>query len=186
MVTPRPVPHLHSHLLALRFALRFRIFAIILMLPGYVAKPVKTHPKNTKNQKKTIKETNKQNQIKNQKDKNTKKSQNQKAKNNKNNKEQTRRTHTHTQKKNKQQTPKSKISEDYYTVTSHIVLRFFCFFWFLWLCLFFFVFLVFGQGGRCKGKVEYFRKRFEATGNFGNFRKQNLSESSEGPLSETI
>ena len=50
-------------------------------------------------------------------------------------------------------------------------------------------FVVFGQGGRCKGKSSifgHFRKRSEAIGHFRNFRKQNLSESSEGPRSEPI
>ena len=115
----------------LRF-MSIRISTILLTLAEYVAKPVKTHPRNTKN---------------NQKNKNT---------------------HTHNNQKK---------SEDYYTVTSHIVLRivlflFFVFlFLFLWLCLCFFEFLMFLQGGRCKGKPSifgHFRKRSEAIGNFGN------------------
>ena len=47
-------------------------------------------------------------------------------------------------------------------------------------------FLVFRQGGRCKRQIGHFRKRSEAIGNFGNFRKDNLLESSEGPRSEPI
>ena len=105
------------------------------------------------------------------------------------------------------QKQKTKKSEDQYTVTSHVILRnfgvvdFWCFLFsfcffrlFLWFCFFgfcwcvwffvwfwcFLVFLVFGQGGRCKGKSSiagHFRKCSEAIENFGKFREQNLSES---------
>ena len=98
------------------------------MLAGYVAKPVKAHPKIQK----------------------------------------------------KEHKQKNKISEDYYTGTSHIVLRF---------CLVgFLVSLVF-LGFSCSGKVVAVKEKWsisEAIGDFGNFRKQNLSESSEGPRSEPI
>ena len=50
-------------------------------------------------------------------------------------------------------------------------------------------FLVFGQGGRCKGISSifgHFRKRSETIGNFGNFQKHNLRESSQAPPSEPI
>ena len=102
--------------------------------------------------------------------------------------------------KNKQN---KKISENYVGCCRVIVLRncvFSCFLYFPFvLCVFgclvslvvfgFVGFLMFGQDGRCKGKIEnfgHFQKPSEAIGNFGNFRKQNLSESSEGPRSEPI
>ena len=123
--------------------------------------------------------------------------------------------------KKSKHTPKTlkTTTEDYYTVTSHIILRnfgillfllfcvVFCFFCFVFVvvvfCPFFggegwvgfldalvvfgfFGFLVFGQGDRCKEKIEHFRKSSGAIGNFGNFRKQKLSEFSEGPRSEPI
>ena len=114
--------------------------------------------------------------------------------------------------KNKPKKPKKtrkQKTEDYYTVTSHIVLRFvlFCFFWLFWFVFvflfffcflallaflfFFFVcvcvcfcflvslvfagFLVFRQGGHCKGKSSIFchvRKHSEAIGNFDIFRNR--------------
>ena len=113
------------------------MFTIILMLAGYVAKPAKTHPTNTK--------TSKKKQLKNPESHPTKQFE--------------------------------KKSEDYYTVTSHVVLRFclgcfgFLFFWFLWLCLLFLFFLVFGQGGRCKGKIEHFRSFPETFRSNRKFRK---------------
>ena len=55
-----------------------------------------------------------------------------------------------------------------------------------------FVFLVFWFSGQVvtvkvkSSMLGHFRKRSEAIGNFGNFQKQNLSESSEGPRSQPI
>ena len=81
---------------------------------------------------------------------------------------------------------------------------------FLFFCCCFYLFVFFGfldflvfalryiGGGRSSRQQQplflatapsifgHFRKRSEAIGNFENFRKQNLSESSEGPHSEPI
>ena len=67
-----------------------------------------------------------------------------------------------------------------------------CVYVFLVSLVVFFLFLVFWFSGKVvavKAKSSIFahyQKRSEAIGNFGNFRKQNLSESSEGPHSEQI
>ena len=136
--TPSPFPSPCSQVSPAFLAfMSIRIFTIRLMLAGYVAKPVKTHPKIQKTK-----------------------------------------TNTHTQKKREK-------SEDYFTVTSHIVLRKFCFvfvvfvvFVFLFCFSAFFGFLVslvvfgflgflFRQGCRCKAKIQAFSVIF------GNVPKQS-------------